>query len=42
MKDMSSTRYANVKRCSIEGRALMQLDFEQLLRRLDRIIEDIK
>ncbi|CAF0810355.1 unnamed protein product [Adineta ricciae] len=34
--------YANVKQCSNEGRALMQLDFQQLLRRLERIIEDIK
>jgi hypothetical protein len=34
--------YANVKRCSNEGRALMQLDFQQLLRRLERIILDLK
>ncbi|CAF4550005.1 unnamed protein product [Rotaria sp. Silwood1] len=34
--------YANAKRCSNEGRALMQLDFQQLLRRLERIIEDLK
>ncbi|UJR36882.1 hypothetical protein I4U23_029595 [Adineta vaga] len=34
--------YANAKRCSNEGRALMQLDFQQLLRRLERIIEDMK
>jgi len=35
-------RYANAKRCSNEGRALMQLDFQQLLRRLERIILDLK
>jgi len=34
--------YASVKRCSNEGRALMQLDFQQLLRRLERIILDLK
>lgn len=34
--------YANAKRCSNEGRALMQLDFQQLLRRLERILDDIK
>ncbi|CAF2549790.1 unnamed protein product [Rotaria sp. Silwood2] len=34
--------YASTKQCSNEGRALMQLDFQQLLRRLERIIEDLK
>ncbi|CAF0983402.1 unnamed protein product [Adineta steineri] len=34
--------YASAKRCSNEGRALMQLDFQQLLRRLERVIEDMK
>ena len=34
--------YASTKRCSNEGRALMQLDFQQLLRKLERIIEDFK
>lgn len=34
--------YASAKRCSNEGRALMQLDFQQLLRRLERIIDDLK
>ncbi len=34
--------YVNAKRCSNEGRALMQLDFQQLLRRLERIIDDLK
>lgn len=35
-------RYASVKKCSIPGRALMQLDFEQFLRKLDRLISDIR
>ncbi|CAF4059434.1 unnamed protein product [Rotaria magnacalcarata] len=34
--------YASAKKCSNEGRALMQLDFQQLLRRLERIIADLK
>ncbi|CAF1193168.1 unnamed protein product, partial [Didymodactylos carnosus] len=34
--------YANIKRCSNEGRALMQLDFQQLLRKLEQIVVDLK
>jgi hypothetical protein len=41
-KQFLFSRYASVKRCSNEGRALMQLDFQQLLRRLERIIENLK
>lgn len=42
MRTTSLFSYANAKRCSNEGRALMQLDFQSLLRRLERIIEDMK
>ncbi len=31
--------YASVKKCSNEGRALMQLDFQQLIVKLEKICE---
>ncbi|XP_059027104.1 syndetin isoform X3 [Mustela lutreola] len=32
-------RYANVKKCSNEGRALMQLDFQQFLMKLEKLTD---
>lgn len=34
-----SLRYANVKKCSNEGRALMQLDFQQFLMKLEKLTD---
>lgn len=34
-----SRSYANVKKCSNEGRALMQLDFQQFLMKLDKLTD---
>lgn len=34
-----SLRYANVKKCSNEGRALMQLDFQQFLTKLEKLTD---
>lgn len=31
--------YANVKKCSNEGRALMQLDFQQFLMKLEKLTD---
>ena len=31
--------YANAKKCSIEGRALMQLDFQQYLKNVEKLID---
>ena len=30
--------YANAKKCSIEGRALMQLDFQQYLKNIEKLV----
>lgn len=34
-----SASYANVKKCSNEGRALMQLDFQQFLMKLEKLTD---
>lgn len=34
-----SRSYANVKKCSNEGRALMQLDFQQFLMKLEKLTD---
>lgn len=34
-----SVSYANVKKCSNEGRALMQLDFQQFLMKLEKLTD---
>lgn len=34
-----SCSYANVKKCSNEGRALMQLDFQQFLMKLEKLTD---
>ena len=31
--------YGNTKKCSIEGRALMQLDFQQYLKNVEKLID---
>ncbi|XP_052801392.1 syndetin-like [Mya arenaria] len=31
--------YANAKKCSIEGRALMQLDFQQYLKNIEKLVD---
>jgi len=31
--------YANARKCSIEGRALMQLDFQQYLNNVEKLID---
>ncbi|KAG7281342.1 hypothetical protein CRUP_023493, partial [Coryphaenoides rupestris] len=36
---VSNVLYANVKKCSNEGRALMQLDFQQFLMKLERLTD---
>lgn len=36
---LSSRSYANVKKCSNEGRALMQLDFQQFLMKLEKLTD---
>lgn len=39
-KDANLSRsYANVKKCSNEGRALMQLDFQQFLMKLEKLTD---
>lgn len=36
---LSPRSYANVKKCSNEGRALMQLDFQQFLMKLEKLTD---
>lgn len=37
--DFTSYRFSNAKKCTNEGRALMQLDYQQFLMKLDSIMD---
>lgn len=37
--DFTSNRFSNAKKCTNEGRALMQLDYQQFLMKLDSIMD---
>lgn len=39
LSTVSLFSYANVKKCSNEGRALMQLDFQQFLMKLEKLTD---